>query len=138
MLEQAQLYHYGQKIALKMPTKIRWGTHHCLLSGVVRSRDSILQVVRDPLLKSKASLVVELNRLNQEFSDNQMSQKLRELESILRPLVNAIKLIEGDIIDRAEAYIRVIEAFDMALEQVTHSMNFAENVCTEMKEVKFC
>lgn len=70
----------------------------------------------------------EARRIYELLNDPVFIEKLREAEAVLRPLVTAITAIEGDLVDKGRAYLRVEEAFQTAT-------NEAEQI-RELSEVK--
>lgn len=111
-----------------MPSDVRWGTNHRLLESTLRGKNLLLRVVQDPRVRENPSLRNEARRIYELLNDPVFIEKLREAEAVLRPLVTAITAIEGDLVDKGRAYLRVEEAFQTAT-------NEAEQI-RELSEVK--
>uniref|UniRef100_A0A914CF95 DUF659 domain-containing protein n=1 Tax=Acrobeloides nanus TaxID=290746 RepID=A0A914CF95_9BILA len=135
LLEDAQMILYGQKYPLEMPSDIRWGTNHKLLAAVIQSRGAINQVLNDRRIQEKARLKPKATELFQKLSAPINAQKLIEIECVLRPLTNVLKMIEGDEVNSAEAYIMVMNVLVLALSDAENMTSFDQNIREEVKEI---
>uniref|UniRef100_A0A914D745 DUF659 domain-containing protein n=1 Tax=Acrobeloides nanus TaxID=290746 RepID=A0A914D745_9BILA len=135
LLGEAQLFQYNKKIPFYMPSNVRWGTNHKLLSAVIRSKEAILNILRDPRVTNLASLSNDARKLRVPFEDLPMIKKMRELEAILNPLNRAISLIEGDSMNTAEAYAHIDESFSSALQETSHIVGLGDDVKNDIKQI---
>lgn len=110
-----QSYRYKKKITLELPVDNRWGTTHKLFHRIISSLEAILLVLDDRRIKEKASLEKDAKPLRQFITNSNNVAKMKDIESVLRPLSQTIKIVEGDKIEPANAYVQVLEAFEQAV-----------------------
>lgn len=118
-MAEAQQFHYRKRVRLSMPSNVRWGTTYEMVKNVIASLDAILQVVRDRrILRNEDGtrnvLAADADAIFEFLSDAQNVKRMKEIESVLKPIAVAIKLVEGDVKNTSAAYARVIDAIEMA------------------------
>jgi hypothetical protein len=129
-----QLYLYKKKIKLKLPIDIRWGTLHKLLENTINSLQAIVHVLSDLRITSLPRLEEEASKLRLFFGSGQNIAKLKEIESVLRPVSSVIKLIEGDVNNGPEAYFKVMESIEIAAVNASWINSFNRQVKEEIQK----
>ena len=131
--EQNQIY--GKTISLLLPSNVRWGTHHRLLSAVIETRDAFLLMLNNNSIRNNRDLRDEATRLRDEMNDRETRYKMYELEAVMKPITTATKHIEGDVVNQSDAYSRVMDSISLAEYEVDHMYHFNDEVGDQIRGV---